>query len=1043
MAKKHCAKHYRYVATCPDCRKLNDDQELEKKTFVSPEIPLYGNDNENLDDEIPPNRFHYIRRIPPGKKKQFLIAIIVIAIFAVIIAVWTIPLWIAKINLQQQLYSNKGGGDLDFWKIYTLNFWSTNFFFNKIGLIGAIIGCIIMSFPPENTLITLLGRKFGWGPVSRKKTLILWWTAGFVFFFIVGQAMETGYFALSMYMIQDGKVSFSFFKALLILNGNPSVSQLDVYIYNAITHPIITYILVLIAIRIIILIVKYSFLKEEYMLAASISFLIDIFFLMGLFGKPLEMLDGIDFIQIWSIYIGLILFLGLGIVFVTIGLKNRRINVTQFPRNIQKQAIVSAIVLIFIILIPVFISIPKNVSLSQFDGWKSIEWDQRYQRQIDWTRQAAGIDIGSNHMFKSYKINNYPNNVTVDDSEIMNVIRQYDKRISVETMTPIINVPYLTMADSDIIFIPNGTGEGEYWVAPKTIKIQQLDSAVKLHTEIYDHVEGFLALDTSTGQIVDSSDYEAIFGVPNDYPIFFGEREDQPTTASSLQDTSFITINAYENDILLGRQWNSTYNYRFSDDPDGTLSGLQAFWYTLDMGLTADAFASGEKEYLINRNIRTRINSVLMPGLTIDEDPYLVFDRQNGKMFYAVSIYTSIILGSYTRSHMYRFMGVVLVDVKSGELSWYRNPALQSFSTDNLGILWKSYANMYPWQDPQEWLMDQLRYPEYLWEKQLNVDYYYHVEDPTTWYAENNFYELPTDGDVFFIETDLGDGLEFVGVQLVEYKSKAAVKLAGLYIIRQGDHFGETIFYETLDSQQDLVGPKTAQEQLTTVATEKISLINNERYGNILLYPLAGSLYYFIPVYSATGEGYESFAMAGLVNAFDKNLLVYGDSLEEAYSDLQIILDLNETIENKTDDVRLDILSYDEEVIYNAENWAEIRTLVDYFNTSDTLPMRNFTLNITVRSAVNMSLKVSNELKSGVPYEFAPSITAYNYTLAIWNGTTGLNPGDLAGITIKMNTKDDLNADIRVYFKIDLIDLNDPSKISSTAWYSVLFRVST
>ena len=154
--------------------------------------------------------------------------------------------------------------------------------------------------------------------------------------------------------------------------------------------------------------------------------------------------------------------------------------------------------------------------------------------------------------------------------------------------------------------------------------------------------------------------------------------------------------------------------------------------------------------------------------------------------------------------------------------------------------------------------------------------------------------------------------------------------------------------------------------------------------------------------------------------------------------------------------MRLDILSYDEEVIYNAENWAEIRTLVDYFNTSDTLPMRNFTLNITVRSAVNMSLKVSNELKSGVPYEFAPSITAYNYTLAIWNGTTGLNPGDLAGITIKMNTiemghgfndeiytKDDLNADIRVYFKIDLIDLNDPSKISSTAWYSVLFRVST
>ena len=1041
MAKKSCNKHYRYVATCPDCRAENEAQEPDK--IVEPEIPLYGKVEDGEDRAPPPDRFQYIRRLPPASRKRLLIIGLVVAILIVIIGVWSIPLWLAKINLQQQLYFAKGGGELggelDFWKLYTLNFWSTNFFFNKIGLIGAIIGVVIMSIPPENTLITLLGRKFGWGTISRKKVLLLWWTAGFALFFIIGQAIETGYFALSMYMIEEGGASFSFLNALGILNGNPNVTQVDIFIYNGVTLPIINYILILIALRIVILIVRYFLQKEEYMIASQVSFLIIIFFLMGIFGKPLDTLNGIDFIQIWSIYLGLIIFLGLGIAFLIIGKKKRKINMIQFPRNIQKQAIVSAIVVIIIILIPVFSSIPKSVGLSQYETWKEVEWDIRYEKQIDWTRQAAGIEIGSTEFFTVNRINDYPDNVTVEDSDILNVFRQYDKVISIKTMSPIINTYIETMADSDIIFIPNGTGEGEYWVAPKTIKVEQLDSSVKMHTELFDHVEGFIALDTSTGQIVDNANYEAIFGVSSDHPIFFGEREDKPFPTSIL-DSTFISINAYENDILLGGGWNSSYKYHYDDDPDGSLSGLQAFWFTLGMGLTADAFDGGKKDYLINRNIRDRVESVLLPGLTIDDDPYLVFDRINGRMYYAVSIYTDISIGSYTKSPMYRFMGITLIDVKSGEMSWYRNPGLSAFTNDNLGDLWSLYANMYPWQNPEDWLMDQLRYPESLWEKQLNVDYFYHVEDSTTWYGGADFYELSTAGDVYYIETDLGDGLEFVGVQLVEYQTEESVKLAGLYIIRHGEHFGETVFYETLNSGQDLTGPNTAKGQLSNAAHEKIALITEQRYGNILLYPLAGSLYYFIPVYSV-GEIYESVAMAGLVNAFDQQKIVFGDTLQEAYAELKILLDLNDTIDEQFDNVRLDLISYDDEITYGVDNWAEFRTLVDYFNTTDTLPMRNFTLNMTVRSAVNMSVKVSNVLIPGIEYEFTPSTTAFNYTVATWNDTTGLNPGDLAGVTIKMNTEDDLNSDIWVYYKFDLIDIDDPTKIISTVWYSILWTV--
>ena len=71
MAKKFCEKHYRYVATCPECRKMNEAQEPEK--IVEPEIPLYANVDDSEDRAPPPDRFHYMRRIPPARRKRLLI----------------------------------------------------------------------------------------------------------------------------------------------------------------------------------------------------------------------------------------------------------------------------------------------------------------------------------------------------------------------------------------------------------------------------------------------------------------------------------------------------------------------------------------------------------------------------------------------------------------------------------------------------------------------------------------------------------------------------------------------------------------------------------------------------------------------------------------------------------------------------------------------------------------------------------------------------------------------------------------------------------
>ena len=66
-----------------------------------------------------------------------------------------------------------------------------------------------------------------------------------------------------------------------------------------------------------------------------------------------------------------------------------------------------------------------------------------------------------------------------------------------------------------------------------------------------------------------------------------------------------------------------------------------------------------------------------------------------------------------------------------------------------------------------------------------------------------------------------------------------AKTLAGMYIMRHGDHFGEAIFYHTRDVGVDqLVGPQIARDSYVSEASQEITLIQSPSNGNTLLYPL-------------------------------------------------------------------------------------------------------------------------------------------------------------------------------------------------------------
>ncbi len=922
MAKKSCDKHKTFNYYCEDCQRLNEFSE---------------------------ERFKYSRF--KGKvryRKYILYIIVIVAIITALAVFWLWPAWFGDISLNAQLYSNKAGG-LDYFNFFFLNFWSTNFLFNKTALIGAFIGSIIMSLPPDRNLLTLIGTKLRFGKPSRWKALLFWWTIGFVLFYFLGLLLNvnSGGFSWTIYLIENGEIVLSpnlILDAFNVIFNQNNIDFVTIYIYSNLLVPIISFILGVIIFRLILNVAKYVYLRRnDYLVMGNVLVIIGLLCGLGFVYVPTLSLDGINVIQILSLVFGFFSVTALGAIIYIYGKKQYKKDSKNyiFARYSQKKLIFVIVIVIVFTISPLIFSIGPSLNLNNTAVWTEQQWNKKYKREVEWTRVAAGLD-----MFEERPIVNFTESSTTSDALMVSQVRQFDQTFAVQYLAASIGSTYEGLADSDIIYVNNK----EYWVAPKTVRFSEIaGDAVQTNTELYDHVEGFLAMDTFSGDLVNVT---LTFNISEKYPIFFGESESQRYLEQTLGYFEEGSLGAYDSDIILGTEWAlgiPNNEFRYEGNPDGTLTGIEGFWKTLNIGLFAYAFQP-EYKYLINRNVRSRVSDILLPQLRIDNDPYLVFNMNEGKMYYAVSIYTYIEVGSYSQFPILRFLGVSLVDVLSGEMTFYENPTLET-SNDPTYPLWKIYVDQYNWQTTPDWLIDQLRYPEDLFELQLEANYIYHVENSVSWRRADDFHERPKDGDLFYIESDLGEGIEYVGLDLVEYKGLTATLLAGMYVIRHGTHFGEAIFYYTRDSGESLVGPNTARETYGSEATQQISLISGARDGNTLLYPIGGSIYYYIPTYSTAGS-LQQLKLAGFVEAFNRKV-GYGANAQEAYDDLNLTGGV--TPSNLSISYNFDM----ESSMTYPDNPANFIISLQNIDTNFSAPGLNVTVNLSIYSSTTNNVTYS------------------------------------------------------------------------------------
>ncbi len=552
-------------------------------------------------------------------------------------------------------------------------------------------------------------------------------------------------------------------------------------------------------------------------------------------------------------------FVGLTIVF------HFRSNKETVPLAQRRRTGIIVASIVIIGLLAINLGAVAYYNLNFNNNYTNYLWTPQVSKQVAVSSWATGIGNVTQSSISAIPQGNA--------SITLSLIRNWDTNSSQTQSKNQIGVNYLQLNTPSIVYVHNQ----EYWVSTTTFSYPNPNDWRAVHL-IYTHSSKIIVMNTHTGEFVPVTQ---AFGIPTQPLMYYGEDN--------------FGARGFANDVYVGvRGLSEIENVTYSGLPDYTLCGPQRSLWFLEQGQLGFAFSPPQNciAMLHDREVFQRVNNILITGLTEDSSTYLVTDGTN--LYFAIQVYIDYPLhsgftnvpGTPIQDYM-RFFGVVLVNIANGQMQGYTLPGQDNF-------LQSFYKQYYPsWGTVPSWLQSQLRYPEQLlgnqqFYGQLDADFVDHVgsniNEASNFLSGSFFFERPTNTEVLYIPFVVNNNVSFSAVQLVEYTSSTGRNLAGLYVVYGGDQLGQMYLYQTNSTSINgvpLLGPSAALSAFNTDSATKTQLtLTGATPGNILLYPVNGQLYYFIPAYISQSSG------TGVV---EKNPFVDVIAAENASSPVRLV----------------------------------------------------------------------------------------------------------------------------------------------------------
>ncbi len=317
---------------------------------------------------------------------------------------------------------------------------------------------------------------------------------------------------------------------------------------------------------------------------------------------------------------------------------------------------------------------------------------------------------------------------------------------------------------------------------------------------------------------------------------------------------------------------------------------------------------TSNSKILLTRNIMDRVKK-LAPFLYYDSDPYLVIS--GGKLYWIIDAYTTSSYMPYSSPskdsgiNYIRNSVKVTVDAYNGTVDFY-----QVDTTDPVA---QTYGKIFPslfkplTQMPAD-LRVHLRYPEDLFNIQVNELKNFHMTNPTVFYNKEDAWDVASE---LHNSKDAQPMQAYYTVMRLPGESKAEYVLmipftpassetnkrnnmvAWLAARMDGSHYGHLLLYE-LPKNIEINGPLQIESQIDQDPniSKQLSLWDQKGSsvirGNLLAIPIGGNFLYVEPIYLQSDKGGSIPEMKRVVLAYGNNLVMadnLGSALVQIFGD--------------------------------------------------------------------------------------------------------------------------------------------------------------
>ncbi len=355
--------------------------------------------------------------------------------------------------------------------------------------------------------------------------------------------------------------------------------------------------------------------------------------------------------------------------------------------------------------------------------------------------------------------------------------------------------------------------------------------------------------------------------LPIDRPeIYYGEKTDEYIlTKTSTQEFDFPKgdKNVYTNYQGTGGVHISSFMRRL----------LFAIEFQ-DPQILFTTYLTPESRIMYKRRIDRRVNAIA-PFLAYDTDPYMVVS--DGRLFWIQDAYTISNMYPYSKRSGSRFRikrlnyirnsVKVIIDAYNGDVTYYM--------IDETDPILKTYLKIFPdlfrsFDEMPADLKKHIRYPNDLFEIQVNTYTTYHMQGVQVFYNQEDLWEPPDEmyGDnrqkmkPYYIIIKLPEGEKEEFLLMLPFTPSKKDNMIGWLAARSDlPHYGNLLVYK-LPKEKLVYGPMQIEarvDQQTEISRE-LSLWDQRGSrvirGNLLAIPVSNSFIYVEPIYlEAKQEG--------------------------------------------------------------------------------------------------------------------------------------------------------------------------------------------